>query len=117
MASEYEQKGMLIDHTPLTAVTAGQVVRIGSMVGVAPRPIAAGETGVVAIEGVYEMDKATGADITSGAVAYLHDASGKVTGTRDTWAVGYFTATGLNAATTATIRLVPGMNGPTGVTW
>jgi len=117
MASDYEQKGYLIDHTPTSAVAAGEVVRIGSMIGVAPRPIAAGEKGVVAIGGVWEMDKATGADITSGSVAYLHAASGKVTGTRDTWAVGYFTATGLSADTTAKIRLVPGLNGPTGVTW
>lgn len=117
MASDYEQKGYLIDHTPTSNVSAGQVVRIGSMVGVAPRPIAAGELGVVAIGGVWEMDKATGADVTSGSVAYLHAASGKVTGTRDTWAVGYFTATGLDAATTAKVRIVQGLNGPTGVTW
>lgn len=115
MAS-YEKKGELIDYTPTTGVAAGAVVQIGSMVGVAPRPIAAGETGVVAISGVWEIDKATGADITSGSVAYLHS-SGKVTGTRDTWAVGYFTATGLNAATTAKIKIVQGLNGPTGVTW
>lgn len=117
MASEYEQKGYLIDHTPTSAVSAGQVVRIGSMVGVAPRPIAAGELGVVAVGGVWEMDKATGADVTSGQVAYLHAASGKVTGARDEFAVGYFTATGLNAATTAKVKIVQGLNGPTGVTW
>jgi predicted RecA/RadA family phage recombinase len=116
MSSDYESKGYLIDHTPVSAVAAGEVVRIGSMVGVAPRPIAAGEKGAVAIGGVWTMDKATGADVTSGAVAYLHS-SGKVTGTRDTWAVGYFTATGLNADTTAKVRVVQGLNGPTGVTW
>lgn len=116
MSSDYSQKGMLIDHVPASAVSAGQVVRIGSMVGVAPRPIAAGETGVVAISGVWQMDKGTGADVLPGAVAYLHS-SGHVTGTRDTWAVGYFTATGLSAATTASVRVVQGLNGPTGVTW
>lgn len=117
MSSEYDKKGYLIDYTPTSAVAAGEVVLMGSMVGVAPRPIAAGEKGVVAIGGVWTMDKATGADVTTGQVAYLHAASGKVTGTRDQWAVGYFTATGLNAATTASVRIVPGMNGPTGVTW
>lgn len=116
MSNDYDKKGYLIDHVPAADVAAGATVRIGAMVGVAPRPIAAGQSGVVAISGVWDMDKATGADVLPGDVAYLHS-SGKVTGARDTWAVGYFTATGLNAATTAKVRLVPGLNGPTGVTW
>lgn len=117
MADNHQNAYEKIDYTPTSDVSVGQVVRIGSLVGVASRPIASGKLGQVEIEGIWTMDKATGADITSGAVAYLHEASGKVTGTRDTWAVGYFTATGLNAATTAKVRLVPGLNGPTGVTW
>jgi predicted RecA/RadA family phage recombinase len=56
----YVQDGDLIDHTPVAAVSAGQVVQIGNLVTVAPRPIAAGALGAVAVEGVFFLPKPTG---------------------------------------------------------
>jgi predicted RecA/RadA family phage recombinase len=60
MAS-YVQDGDLLDYTPSSAVAAGDVVVIGSLVAVAPVAIAANKMGALSIEGVYSMPCATGA--------------------------------------------------------
>ncbi|MGA1045940.1 MAG: capsid cement protein, partial [Phycisphaerales bacterium] len=46
--------GFTIDHTPTSAVAAGGVVVVGSIVGVAPRAISANALGAIQIEGVFE---------------------------------------------------------------
>jgi predicted RecA/RadA family phage recombinase len=79
MSSSYDSVGNLIDHTPGSAVAAGQVVVIGSLVGVAPRPIAANTLGTVAVEGVYSVPKLpTGTEgaVTAGQRVYWYAVSG-----------------------------------------
>lgn len=63
-----------IDYTPGSAVTGGDVVVLGEIVGVAPVDLAANELGALQIQGVYRFPKATGA-ITVGARVYW-DADG-----------------------------------------
>ena len=75
MAS-YVQDGDLLDHTPASAVAAGDVVVIGSLVGVAPRAIAAGALGALAVEGVYEMPCASGATGAQGSAINWYATSG-----------------------------------------
>jgi predicted RecA/RadA family phage recombinase len=75
MAS-YVQKGDLLDYTPAAAVAAGDVVVIGSLVGVAPRPIAANAVGSLAVEGVFEMPVATGATGAQGSAISWYATSG-----------------------------------------
>ncbi len=75
MAS-YVQKGDLLDHSPAAAVAAGDVVVIGSLVGVAPRAIAANAVGSLAIDGVFEMPVATGATGAQGSAINWYAVSG-----------------------------------------
>lgn len=75
MAS-YVQKGYLLDYTPASAVAAGDVVVIGSLVGVAPRAIAANAVGSLAVEGVFEMPVATGATGAQGSAISWYATSG-----------------------------------------
>lgn len=68
------------DYTPSGAdVAAGDVVVIGSAIGVAERPIADGVKGALAIDAVIQVPKSTGSGtaIAAGAKVYW-DASGKV---------------------------------------
>lgn len=44
--------GDKLDHTPATAVAAGDIVVLGNLVTVAERPIAANELGAVLVRGV-----------------------------------------------------------------
>jgi predicted RecA/RadA family phage recombinase len=75
MAS-YVQDGDLLDYTPASAVAAGEVVVIGSLVGVAPRPIAANVVGSLAIDGVWSMPCASGATGAQGSAINWYAVSG-----------------------------------------
>lgn len=75
MAS-YIADGDLFDYTPGSAVAAGDVVVIGSLVGVAPRPIAANALGALCVEGVFEMPCATGATGAQGSAISWYATSG-----------------------------------------
>ena len=75
MAS-YVQKGDVVDHTPAAALAAGEVVVIGSLVGVAPVAVAANALGALAVEGVYSMPCATGSTGAQGSAINWYAASG-----------------------------------------
>lgn len=75
MAS-YVQKGDVLDYTPAAAVAAGDVVVIGSLVGVAPVAIAANAMGSLAIDGVFSMPCATGATGAQGSAINWYATSG-----------------------------------------
>lgn len=82
MAS-YSQAGCLIDHTPSAAVAAGAVVLLSDLVTVAPFAIAANALGVVAVDGVWSIAKASGA-VTQGALLYWDATNSVVTTTAST---------------------------------
>jgi predicted RecA/RadA family phage recombinase len=71
--------GKAVDYTPGSAVAAGDVVVQGDLVGVSPRPIAAGTLGALGVTGVFDFPKATGGGsaLTAGTVVYW-DALAKV---------------------------------------
>jgi len=75
MAS-YVQEGHVIDHTPASAVAAGDVIVVGALVGVAPRAIAANSLGSLVVEGVVEMPVATGATGAQGSAINWYAVSG-----------------------------------------
>ena len=75
MTAKYWQKGEVLDYKASAAVKNGEVVSLGTRIGVAGEDIAAGEPGHLHVVGVFEMDKATGA-VTMGAALY-YDAKEK----------------------------------------
>lgn len=70
----FVHEGNAIDHTPSSAVAAGAVVVVGTLVGIATRPIAANARGSLEVEGVFDVAKASGG-ISAGAKVYW-DADG-----------------------------------------
>lgn len=79
---KFRQEGVNIDHTPSTAMKAGEVVVLSAgLVGVVPNDIAANTLGAVNIEGVWDLPKATGAgkDILVGEKAFWNVAGGVIT--------------------------------------
>jgi predicted RecA/RadA family phage recombinase len=79
MAS-YVQGDCLLDYTPSAAVAAGDVVVLGDLVTVAPVAIAANKLGAVAVEGVFELPKASGA-ISQGVIVYWDATNSNITTT------------------------------------
>jgi len=104
VSTTFIQRGGSIDYTPVAAVSAGDVVVQGDLVGVAKLDIAAGKLGALAVTGVFDFPKATtsASAITAGAKLYW-DASGEVvTTTADSnKTVGYAIAAA--GATSATV--------------
>lgn len=66
MSKNYVQEGDVIQYTAGANIAAGAVVAIGQILGVALVDIANGETGSVAIEGVFSVPKVSGAVIAQG---------------------------------------------------
>jgi predicted RecA/RadA family phage recombinase len=75
----FVSEGNAIDCTPTANVAAGDVVVQGDLVGVARTPIVADAPGSLAVSGVFDLPKATGAGsaIAIGIQAYW-DATNKV---------------------------------------
>jgi len=63
----FSQDGRTIDYTPGAATAAGDIVLLGTRIGVAPSAIDANKLGSLQVEGVFEMPKATGESWTLGA--------------------------------------------------
>jgi len=104
--------GNSIDYTPNSAVTAGDVVVQGELVGVAKLDIAANALGGLAVVGVFDFPKAGGAVVTfaAGANAYWDAAnstavatSGDPAGTNKL--IGKVVKAAADADTTVRVRL------------
>lgn len=70
------------DRAPVTApyaVASGAGCLVGSIFGVATTAIASGARGILALEGVFTLAKATGAAWTEGARLYWDDSAKNVT--------------------------------------
>lgn len=66
MTTTYKQEGKVLQYTASADITAGTVLKIGNILGVALTDIANGATGPVAIEGVFSAPKVAAAVIAKG---------------------------------------------------
>lgn len=106
MTAKYWQKGEVLDYKASAAVKNGEVVSLGTRIGVAGEDIAADETGHLHVVGVFEMEKATG-DVTMGAALYYSATDKKIT-TTDSGNVpaGYAAAHAASADETVLVKLL-----------
>lgn len=108
MKTKFVQEGKTLDYTNTTssAIAAGDVVVMGSVVGVAGCDIPVSATGTVHVTGVFEILKADSVAFTVGQKAYW-DATNEVmttTSTSNTEA-GYAAYEAKAASTTVCIKL------------
>jgi predicted RecA/RadA family phage recombinase len=54
----YHKEGRVIDFTAAADITAGQIVAVGTLKGIAERPAADGELASMAVEGVFRVTSA-----------------------------------------------------------
>jgi len=69
MQAQFIYDGLTIDHTPGSAVAAGQVVVQDNLVAIAKVPIAASVLGALAISGVFDVATSTNNTIMGWAIA------------------------------------------------
>ena len=79
MKARYIQRGDSADYVPEAAVAAGDVVRVGTLTGVAKLDIAPGELGAVALVGVYELKTKDGKAFAPGASVWFDPTDGTAT--------------------------------------
>lgn len=97
-----------IDYTPGSAVTAGDVIVQGDLVGVAKRDIAANALGALAVEGVFDFPKASGSStaIAAGVTVYWNAGAGQATTTSSgNKLLGKTVKAAADADTTVRVRL------------
>lgn len=73
--------GSTLRFTAADAISAGDPVIQGVVVGVAPNDVASGAVGVLVIDGAFNLDKLASEAITAGARVFLQAVSGYVTAT------------------------------------
>ncbi len=80
--ARFYQDGNVIDHTNdgTELINYGDVVTLGTKIGIALENIPVGAVGSLGIAGIYEMESDTGTAFAVGDTLYL-DATGKVTKT------------------------------------
>lgn len=66
MATNFVQEGVTIDYTASSAISSGDVVVMGSLIGIALADIANGATGSVMLSGVFDVPKVDAAVIAVG---------------------------------------------------
>lgn len=66
LSTNYIQDGDVIQYTAGATHAAGDVIKMGGTLGVALVDLVSGQTGSVAIQGVFELPKVTGAVIAQG---------------------------------------------------
>lgn len=83
MIATYVQDDDYIDYTPGADLAAGAVVVQGNLVGVALHPIRANTLGALAVEGIFDVPKASGAStaIAAGVSVYWSDGAQQATTT------------------------------------
>jgi predicted RecA/RadA family phage recombinase len=88
--AKFVQEGSSIDYTPGADVLVGAVVVQADLIGITQAPIKAGQLGSLAVTGVFDFNKATGASsaIPAGTLTYWDAAAQNATKNADTDAAG-----------------------------
>ncbi len=107
MAKNHVQKGKVMPWTNGTeaAVVSGEVVVVGTLVGVALGDIAIGVTGELALEEVWEVAKEAPLVIAQGDVVYWDATAGEIDKTATNVLAGKAFAAAASAATTVLVKL------------
>lgn len=106
MNAIYWQKGDTLDYTPTEDVENGQVVSLGTRVGVAGTAIPANQPGHLHVVGVFEMEKAA-EEIALGAALYYDVSAKKITATiAENVPAGYAVAAAKSTDATVLIKLL-----------
>lgn len=105
--SKFIRNGKTMPFTATAALAVGDVVVVGSIVGVAQNAAAIGEVVELALEGVYEVPKVGATVIAQGAILYWDESESEATTTAtDNVAMGFAFAGGASADTTIQCKLV-----------
>lgn len=111
--SLYRNTGDLIDYTPASNVSAGDIVVLSELVGQVPNDILANEKGSLRIEGVINIPKLSTDVIAAGDVVYWDAGNTRGTTTASTHnIIGKAVEAAGNGVTDVDVKLTPQMLTP-----
>ena len=105
LEATFVQDGLSIDHTPGSAIAAGQVVVLGKVCLVAKTPIAASALGSLAATGVFDALKTANLVVSLGDAVYWNDTTNRVTKTTTDIYMGVAVRAALAADATVRVHL------------
>lgn len=105
MTVRVKSDGATMNHTPGSAVTAGDVIEFTGSVGVAIDDIASGATGALLMRGVVELPKDNNLVITQGDAVYWDATNDEVDKTNTNIPCGIAWTSEVLAATTVQVSL------------
>lgn len=106
MAKKHVADGKVLQYTPGTAKSSGDVVAIGKRIGVCITDIAANATGAISVEGVWELTKQTPDSIGQGDEVYWDSGAAKITSViSGNLKAGYAVETAGSNATTVKVKI------------
>lgn len=101
-----EGKSLSYTNGTAAAIASGDLVLVGTRVGVASVDIAVGATGIVEMSGVFEVPKQASLVVAQGDLLYCDETSGELDKTdTDQTLAGYAYAAELAASTTVKVVL------------
>ncbi len=112
MKARYVQRGESIDYTPSADVAAGDIVKLGKLIGIAKLDIKNGELGALALVGVYEIPKIGLAEFAPGATVAYDFENGFATtaeASPEATPIGYAVAAAARADANVLVRLEQGL--------
>lgn len=101
MTTKFVQPGEVIDYTAGANIASGQVVLMGSRIGVALKAIANGETGPMQVTGVFNIAKLSTDNMAHGALLYWDNTNSRLTTTASGNTLAGFAAAAAAASTTS----------------
>jgi predicted RecA/RadA family phage recombinase len=114
MATNYVQRGDVMDFTAAGTIAAGAVVKMGHTLGIALVAMTSGQTGAVQVEGVFTVPKVSGAVFAAGekllwdVSAAAFDDSAATPASGDVMGAAIAFAPGADGETTCRVKLTPG---------
>ena len=103
----FVQEGGAIDYTPTADIAAGEVVVLGTLVGVTKVPIPANTLGALAVRGVFDVAKDAATIFTAGQFVFWDEAANQAT-TTGTVLLGKAILAAGNGDATVRVLLTPG---------
>ena len=76
MKARYVQKGDAVDFTPVVDLDAGEIVRLGNLIGITKIPVKAGTRGTLALAGIFDVLKPVGITFSAGSSVFWDSSLG-----------------------------------------
>ena len=112
MKARYIQRGESIDFVPTADVAAGDILKLGKLIGIAKLDIKTGELGSLALVGVYEITKVGLAEFAQGALVAYDFENGFATTAEispDSTPIGHAVSAAGRSHTTVLVRIEQGL--------